>query len=403
MHVEETILKIINEDAAVVTGPTVDKPLDDPNDYAKDVKQAPHNEPHATADETKKALGTDDAEAIANKFKKAEAGEGVSKTLESILADLDKEITEDSKKPKAEDEEDDDDDEDDDGPDVKESAGAEEKKEPVTEETVESAEPDALTEEEIGEDLDEDVTADIHAIFGDKKLSESAKNKAATVFKAALLRKSKSQRKKFAELAGQKLKSAYSKLKKVNEQQMAAFEKQANERVDASLKLVSEQWMKENRVAVEKGIRTQIAESFITELKGVFERHYIDIPQAKVDVVKHLGEKVSGLESKLNEALEANIELRKSVTLHEKKDAIQKAAAGLTDVQRDKLAKLAEDVQYQDIKEFTEKLTDLKESYFRKASGKQPGPLNEDAVPVPKNLSKDMELYTSFASQSKSY
>lgn len=399
MHVEDTILKIINEDAAVI-GPTIDKPLDDPNEYAKDVKQAPKNEPHATADETKRALGTDSAEVVADRVKKLEAGDGESKTFEEVLADMEKEISED-KKPKAEDEEDD---EDDDGPDVKESAGEGEKKEPVTEETLESVQLEDLDEREIGEDLEEDVTADIQAIFGDRKLSEAAKNKAATVFKAALARKSKAQRKKFAELAGQKLKGAYTKLKKVVEQQQVAFEEKANERIDDSLKLVSERWMQENRVAVEKGIRTQIAESFLTSMKKVFEEHYIDIPEAKVDVVKTLGEKVNTLESKLNEALEANIALRKSNAIYERKEAIQKVSAGLTSVQSDRLAKLAEDLKFTNINEFTEKLTDLKESYFRKASsGKQPGPLNEDVVSVPVELSKDMEIYTSFAKKGKSY
>lgn len=395
MNINNTLLKILSEDAGAppVTGPTLTKPLTDPKEYTDDTTKQTPPEAHDSADETKKALGTDDAAVIAGKVKKVEVGK-TSESFESILKRLEEGIVEEPKPAPVKESKTSDGEEDEE--EVEESAGDD--KEPVVTETVEPEEPESISDEDpevVDGDGDEEVTEHINAIFAGTKLSEAARNKAATVFKAALATKNKKDRKKFANLASKKLQHAYGKLKESVAADRTRFETEANKRIDEAVRYTSEKWLQENKVAVEQGIRTQIAESFIAGLKKLFAEHYIEIPEAKVDVVKSLGKKVTTLESKLNEALDTNIKLRSRLDTFLKEEAIRKASSGLTDTQRDKLAKLSEDIAYNSIDEFSGKLTTLKESYFRKPGpGKEPGPLNEQTITPKPDISPEMERYT---------
>ena len=126
-----------------------------------------------------------------------------------------------------------------------------------------------------------------------------------------------------------------------------------------------EEWVKDNEIAIEKGLRAEIVEDFITGLKGLFEDHYIDIPEDKVDVVEELTTKVAELETSINEQIKSAIEMKKELNEHKKFEAIYAACEGLTQTQVEKLKSLAEGVEFTTDEEFAEKLSTLKESYFK--------------------------------------
>ena len=266
--------------------------------------------------------------------------------------------------------------------------------------------PDEQFEEEDedvkGEDDDdeddekkEDVKEDINAIFAGVKLSESAKAKAATIFQAAVTRRVNEEKTRVQKVATKKLKEAFAVLKARSEKKQQVFESKLTGQVDNYLNYVVENWMSENRLAVERGIRAELAESFITGLKSLFVEHYIEVPESKVDVLATLGKKVTTLESKLNEAVETNIKMRSSLNTYRKEEVIRAVSNGLADTQREKLKKLAEGVEYTTRKEFAEKLNSLKESYFPKkatAVKKEETPLME-SVQKPA-VSGEMDVYT---------
>jgi hypothetical protein len=126
-----------------------------------------------------------------------------------------------------------------------------------------------------------------------------------------------------------------------------------------------EEWIKENEIAINKGLRAEIVEDFITGLKGLFEEHYIDIPEDKVNVVEELTDKVTELEESLNEQIASAIELKKELNEHKKTEAIYTACEGLTQTQVEKMKSLAEGVEFTTEEEFATKLSTLKESYFK--------------------------------------
>ena len=242
---------------------------------------------------------------------------------------------------------------------------------------------------------DTDVKEDIDAIFAGTKLSEAAKTKAATIYKAAVTRRVNEEKQRVQQVATKKLKEAFAILKARSEQKQNVFESNLTGQVDRYLNYVVENWMGENRLAVEKGIRAELAESFITGLKNLFVEHYIEVPESKVDVVSTLGKKVTKLESKLNESVELNTKMRASLSAYRKEEVIRAVSGGLADTQREKLAKLAEGVEYTTRKEFQAKLVSLKEAYFTKAPKplkKEEQPLVESTTAKPTN--NEMSVYT---------
>ena len=201
-----------------------------------------------------------------------------------------------------------------------------------------------------------DFEADLNALVAaDDTLSEGFQEKAATIFEAAV--KSK--------VAGEidRLEAEYTQHL---EEETAGIRDELVEKVDGYLNYVVENWMEENRVAVENGLRTEIAESFMEALKGVFTEHYIDVPESKVDMVDDLAEQVQELEEQLTKATEDNIRLNESVSEFRRSEILAEASKDLAVTEAEKLKTLAEDVDFEDAETFAKKVATLKESYFAK-------------------------------------
>ena len=222
------------------------------------------------------------------------------------------------------------------------------------EETVEEVvAEEEVTEEETSEELDFDVAEDIKAIFGDEDLSEEFKERAALVFEAAL-------RSKVAE-ATEIIEKRY---EEALEENVVAIEAQLTERVDSYLEYVSGEWLEENALQVESGIKAQLAESFMTNLKGLFEEHYVSIPEDKYDVLENMVNKLDEMESRLNEQIERNIQLNQRLSESVSDGILYDVSRGLAETQKSKLASLAESVEFVSEEDYREKLEALRESYF---------------------------------------
>ena len=238
-----------------------------------------------------------------------------------------------------------------------------------------------------------DFEADLDALVSsDDSLSEGFQEKAATIFEAAV------KTKVSAEI--DRLEEEYTKNL---EEETAGIRNELVEKVDGYLNYVVENWMEENRVAVENGLRTEIAESFMDALKGVFTEHYIAVPESKVDMVDDLAEQVQELEGQLTKATEDNIRLSESVSDFRRAEILAEASKDLAVTEAEKLKTLAEDVDFEDADTFARKVATLKESYFAK-------PVTEDveAAEVSMNadnteevqLSPIMERYTAALAKS---
>ena len=149
------------------------------------------------------------------------------------------------------------------------------------------------------------------------------------------------------------------------------------EKVDGYLNYVAEEWMKENELAVERGIRSELVEDFMTGLKNLFQEHYIDIPEEKVDLVDDLFEKVEDLEKQLDETVNNSVEMKKELAEFKKQEALRDVSEELADTEKEKLQKLSEGVEYEDDAQYKEKLEVIKENYFPKGED-TPQPLTEE-------------------------
>jgi len=141
-----------------------------------------------------------------------------------------------------------------------------------------------------------------------------------------------------------------------------------SEKVDGYLNYVVEEWMRENEIAVEKGIRSELVEDFMTGLKNLFQEHYIDIPEEKVDLVDDLFEKVEELEKKLDESINHNVTIKGELSNYKRKESLRDVSDDLADTEKEKLGKLAEGIDYESEEQFSEKLEVLKENYFPKTN-----------------------------------
>ena len=220
----------------------------------------------------------------------------------------------------------------------------------ATEEEVEVVE-DKKIEKITREDIN--VAEDIAAVFAGSDLSEEFKEMATEIFEAAVVAK---VNEKLGEISEQ----AEAELAESTE----VFNKELVENVDSYLDYVVEQWMDDNKLAVETGIRGEIAESFIGGLKDLFEQHYIEVPEEKVDVVEELANKVEELEAKLNESIEEAIELKKRNEEFERAVIFSEEVEGLTETQVGKLESLCEAVDFADADTFRKKIQSIRESYF---------------------------------------
>ena len=246
------------------------------------------------------------------------------------------------------------------------------------------------------EESDLDIKADVDALVGDSDLSEEFKQKAATIFEAAIKAKVKEE--------SQRLQGEYeTKLQEDTE----AHKAELVEKVDSYLNYVVEEWMQENKIAIERGIKGEIAEDFIGGLKKLFEDHYIDVPDEKYNVLEDQASKIEDLEKKLNEEIEKNVELNKSNGELKRVEIAKAVSEDLTDVEKEKFNKLAEEVEYSNEEDFTNKVKTIKESYFGKKEEAKSGDIDDVAVGDgseqvdPADLTNSMAAYTAAISKTK--
>ena len=246
------------------------------------------------------------------------------------------------------------------------------------------------------EESELDIKADVDALVGDSDLSEEFKQKAATIFEAAIKAKVKEE--------SQRLQGEYeTKLKEDTETHKAELV----EKVDSYLNYVVEEWMQENKIAIERGIKGEIAEDFIGGLKKLFEDHYIDVPDEKYNVLEDQASKIEDLEKKLNEEIEKNVKLNKDNGELKKEEIIKKSSEDLTDVEAEKFNKLAEEVEYSSEEDFTSKVKTIKESYFGKKEEAKSSDIDDVAVGDgseqvdPADLTNSMAAYTAAISKTK--
>jgi len=203
--------------------------------------------------------------------------------------------------------------------------------------------------------MKEDMESDVDALLSGENLSEEFKQKASTIFEAAVIARSQAILEEIEEALYEEFEASVEEIK----EDLAV-------KLDDYINYMAGEWMKENQIAIEKGLRSEIVEEFITGLKGLFEQHYIEIPEDKVNVVEELATKVEELEGELNEQIQSSVELRKELNEHKKMEAIHAVCEGLTQTQVEKLKSLAESVEFTTEKEFAQKLDTLVESYLQK-------------------------------------
>ena len=261
--------------------------------------------------------------------------------------------------------------------------------ETATEEVV--AEEETTEEEVVAEapDFTEiDIEDDVNALVAGEELSEDFKAKAKTILETAV-RGQVTQIKESLE-AGYETKL----LEEVEEIKGAL-----NDRVDSYLEYVSEEWFTENQLAVENGLKEELSESFMTGLKSLFEEHYVSIPEDKYDVLQSMVEKLDDMESKLNEQIERNVTLNKRLAESTSDVILADVSEGLAATQKEKLASLAESVEFESETEYRDKLETLKESYFPTTKSApataKTETLSEGVAPAPESYSNSMASYLS--------
>jgi len=228
-----------------------------------------------------------------------------------------------------------------------------------------------------------DISADVEALTKDEDLSEEFKSKAATIFEAAVKSKVNEAKKKMHASYEEKLK-----------EEVETSKSELVEKVDSYLNYVVEEWMAENKLAIERGIKGEIAEDFINGLKKLFEDHYIDVPDEKYNVLEDQASKIEDLEKKLNEQIEKNVELNKHNGELKRQDIIDEASSDLTDTAKEKFSKLVEEVEYSNESDFRTKVETIKTSYF----GKKTESSNDvDNVAVGDGLTEQVDLSNAMA------
>ena len=206
-------------------------------------------------------------------------------------------------------------------------------------------------EEEVVETYD--MEDDVNALLGGEELSEEFREKAKTIFEAAINSKVSEIKSKLDEEKTTAIEEA-----------VAEHKAELTERTDSYLEYVAAEWLKENQLAVEHGLKTEMTESFLGGMKSLFEDHYVSIPEEKYDVVSTMVEKLDDMETKLNEQLQKNVELNKRLSESASDVILSGVSEGLAATQKEKLATLAEGVEFESEESYKEKLTTLRESYF---------------------------------------
>jgi len=204
------------------------------------------------------------------------------------------------------------------------------------------------------EDIDVDVSEDVAALVDGEDLSEEFKTKAATIFEAAVKSKISKIRKQIRDES-----------KTYMETKTEAIQTEMTEKMDEYMNYVVKEWMEENKLAVEQGVRNEVTESFISGLKKLFEEHYIDVPAEKEDVFESLVQEVAEVETKLDEQTQKHMDTVNELNTYKAKDAFRDIVEGMVDTDIEKMKELTEDVDYESDKQYKEKLNIIKNSYFK--------------------------------------
>ena len=263
--------------------------------------------------------------------------------------------------------------------------GEEEEGDDEEEDDEEEAEESKKVKESIDQKIEDlDVSQDVEALVDGEELSEEFKTKAATIFESAIK---------------SKVRSELEKIQEENDKQMEELAetsmKSMVEKVDDYLGYVVEQWMSENELAIERGLKGEIAEDFISGLKGLFEDHYIDVPDEKYDILEANLTKIEELEEKLNKQMEENVQLKKAKGELVKESMIADVADGMTDTETEKFQSLVDDVEFSDEDSYKEKLQTIKESYFGtgKVESEETETLTEEGSQEVQEVSGSMAKY----------
>ena len=256
--------------------------------------------------------------------------------------------------------------------------GMKEEEQLDTEEVIEEAEE--TTEEVVAEATPEyDIEEDVNALLGGEELSEDFKEKAKTIFEAAI-------NTKVAEIK-EALEAQYEE--QLADRLVEATE-ELKERVDSYLEYVADEWVNENELAIEQGLKTEMTESFLSGMKGLFEEHYVTIPEDKYDVLESMVEKLDDMETKLNEQIEKNIGLNKRLAESSADSILTQVSEGLAQTQKEKLASLSESIEFESEEEYREKLETLKESYF----SNKPATSSAKTETLSEGVSNEQETYS---------
>lgn len=244
-------------------------------------------------------------------------------------------------------------------------------------------------EEVIAEDEAVDMSADVAALFnGEEGLTEEFRQKAETIFEAAVTSRIKEEVARITEA----LEAQYET--KLQEEIESTVEGLV-EHVDGYLNLMVEQWMENNEVALESGMRSDIFESFVGGLKSLFEQHYIEVPEEKFDLVGEMETEIETLKAKLDEAVATNVELNKSLNESTRESIVAEACEGLSDIEAEKLQTLAEEISFEDSESFAQKMQTIRENYFVKKAAKveTPSILAEETIQEEKIVPAEMQAY----------
>ena len=231
------------------------------------------------------------------------------------------------------------------------------------------------------QEIDIDLTDDVKALFEGEELSDTFQEKARTIFEATVKSKIVSVKESLEAEFSKKL-----------EEEVSEFKTKLQERVDNYLHYVATEWIEENALQVESGIRGELSESFMTGLKGLFEEHYVSIPEEKYDVLEAMVTKLDEMENKLNEQIDNNVSLTKRLSVSVSDNILDEASAGLALSQKEKLAELAKGVEFESEEQYREKLNTLKESYFAKKPVSESQEVTEETS-INEDVSPAMDQY----------
>ena len=235
-------------------------------------------------------------------------------------------------------------------------------------------------EEEV---IEYDIEEDVNALLAGEELSEEFQEKAKVIFETAINAKVSQIQVELEE-----------KYSSVFAEEVETFKGELSERVDSYLEYVADEWFQENALVIDQGLKTEMTESFLSGMKDLFEAHYVEIPEDKYDVVHNMVDKLDDMETKLNEQIEKNVSLNKRLAESVADGIFESVSDGLAATQKEKLASLAESVEFESETEYREKLETLKESYF---SGKAPvaktETLSEGVDESPEFVSNTMDRY----------